>query len=236
MEEEDLLREQINYYRARADEYDEWFFRQGRYDRGAEHRAEWLAEIDLVGAALQAALPRGRMLELACGTGLWTRRLAEQHQWVVAVDASPEAIALNRDRVKSSNVEYLLADLFEWVPPTSSFDAVFFGFWLSHVPPSKFEAFWAMVRAALKPRGVVFFVDSLFEQDATARDHVEIDRSGVVRRRLNDGREFNVVKIFREPAVLESTLREDGWKGSVRSAGRFFLYGSMVSAPQSVSE
>ena len=31
-----LLCEQIAYYRARAGEYDEWFLRQGRYDRGSE--------------------------------------------------------------------------------------------------------------------------------------------------------------------------------------------------------
>ncbi len=29
-----FVKEQIAYYQARAGEYDEWFFRQGRYDRG----------------------------------------------------------------------------------------------------------------------------------------------------------------------------------------------------------
>lgn len=33
-----LLHHQIAYYRARATEYDEWFYRQGRYDRGPEVR------------------------------------------------------------------------------------------------------------------------------------------------------------------------------------------------------
>jgi hypothetical protein len=33
-----ILQEQIQYYRDRAAEYDEWFFRQDRYDRGGEHR------------------------------------------------------------------------------------------------------------------------------------------------------------------------------------------------------
>jgi demethylmenaquinone methyltransferase/2-methoxy-6-polyprenyl-1,4-benzoquinol methylase len=229
MEEQALLREQVEYYRARAEEYDEWFFRQGRYDRGAEHRAEWLAEIGLVEESLQTVLPRGRVLELASGTGLWTRRLAEYHDHVVAVDASPEAIAINRSRVNSARVEHVLADLFEWEPAAASFDAVFFGFWLSHVPSSRFEAFWAMVRTALRPGGVAFFVDSLLEQESTALDHVAIDKSGVVRRRLNDGREFSVVKVFREPAALERALIESGRRGWVRSTGRFFVYGSMTA-------
>jgi hypothetical protein len=32
-----LLQEQIEYYRERALEYDEWFFHQGRDDRGEAH-------------------------------------------------------------------------------------------------------------------------------------------------------------------------------------------------------
>jgi hypothetical protein len=31
-----LLEGQLAYYRARAEEYDEWFFRRGRHDRGPE--------------------------------------------------------------------------------------------------------------------------------------------------------------------------------------------------------
>ena len=43
-----LLQEQVAYYRARAAEYDEWWYRTGRYDRGPEHRAAWQREIAVV--------------------------------------------------------------------------------------------------------------------------------------------------------------------------------------------
>jgi ubiquinone/menaquinone biosynthesis C-methylase UbiE len=228
MEERQLLREQAEYYRARAAEYDEWFLREGRYDRGPEHRAQWFGEVAAVEAALHDALRSGEVLELACGTGLWTRHLVEQHSRVVAIDASPEAIAINRERLQSDVVEYVVADLFAWVPPAGRFDAVFFGFWLSHVPHGHFDAFWATVRMSLKPNGRVFFVDSLLEQTSTARDHDRLDKSGVVRRRLNDGREFSIVKVFYEPAQLERRLSDRGWEGWVRSSGQFFLYGSVT--------
>ncbi len=70
MEDRRLLDEQLAYYRARSGEYDEWFLREGRYDRGPEQRAEWFKEVAEVEAALHAAGPRGNVLELACGTGL----------------------------------------------------------------------------------------------------------------------------------------------------------------------
>jgi demethylmenaquinone methyltransferase/2-methoxy-6-polyprenyl-1,4-benzoquinol methylase len=76
----------------------------------------------------------------------------------------------------------------------------------------------------------VFFVDSLLEQASTARDHDRLDKSGVVRRRLNDGREFSIVKVFYEPAQLQRRLSDRGWDGWVRPSGQFFLYGSVTPA------
>ena len=131
--------------------------------------------------------------------------------------------------MKSNRVEYVLADVFNWTPPAGAFDAVFFGFWLSHVPRDRFDAFWAAVKTALQPDGSVFFVDSLLDQASTARDHDPLDQSGVVRRKLNDGREFRVVKIIYEPSLLERQLVQRGWKRHVRSTGQFFLYGSMTA-------
>ena len=230
--DEQLLTDQVSYYRARAGEYDEWFLRQGRYDRGPQHRAAWFGEIAIVEAALAETVHGGEVLELACGTGLWTRHLAANNQRVVAVDASPEVIAINRDRLRAANVEYIVADLFAWTP-VQTFDAVFFSFWLSHVPPSRFDAFWAKVQAAVKPGGRAFFIDSLREQSSTAINHDALDDSGVVRRKLNDGREFSIVKVFHDPSTLERQLLDAGWEGWVRATGQFFLYGSVATPTRS---
>ena len=75
----EVIDEQIAYYRARAAEYDEWWFRRGRYDRGADLNARWREETRAVEAALAAWLSKRKprtLLELACGTGLFTRHLA----------------------------------------------------------------------------------------------------------------------------------------------------------------
>lgn len=190
MNEGQLLSEQVQYYRERAAEYDEWFLRQGRYDRGPEHRAEWFREVALIEQALRETVPPGDVLELACGTGLWTRHLAERHSRIIAMDTSPESVAINRRRVGLNTVNYVVADVFSWVPPVARFDVVFFAFWLSHVPPGRFDEFWTTVRTAIKPQGRAFFIDSLLEQTSSARDLDPLDESGTVRRRLNDGREF----------------------------------------------
>jgi SAM-dependent methyltransferase len=223
--DDDLIREQIAYYRARAGEYDEWWTRTGRYDRGPAQRARWSNEIAVVERALSAQAPLGTVLELACGTGIWTERLAPIADRVRAIDVSPEVIVLNRARVNAANVDYQLADVFDQ-PDIEAADFIFFAFWLSHVPRSRFESFWRFVRRSLRPRGRVFFIDSLPEQTSTAVDHA-LDDTGRVRRRLNDGREFNIVKLFYEPADLASMLAALGWRPDVRSTGTYFIYGTV---------
>ena len=226
MPDDRLLAEQVAYYRARAGEYDQWFLREGRYDRGPEHRSAWFGEIDAIRSALALSVNDSDVLELACGTGLWTEQLARQNHRVLAVDASPEVITINRGRVGADHVQYEVADIFTWHPPRL-FDAVFFAFWLSHVPPTSFENFWRTVESSLKPGGRVFVVDSLLEQSSTAKDHQPVDGSGVVRRKLNDGSEFDIVKVFYEPEALRRRLGERGWNGWVKSSGQFFLFGEL---------
>ncbi len=231
---ETLLQEQIAYYRARAGEYDQWFLRQGRYDRGPELNRQWFAEAEEVVQALTAFAPTGRVLELACGTGLWTQHLARFATSITAVDSSPEVMAINQERLGTSHagkVEYVQADLFAW-QPAQQYDVVFFSFWLSHVPPERFNAFWQMVREALAPGGRVFFIDSLYSETSTASDHrLEGQEATTLTRRLNDGQEFRIVKVFYQPEKLAAHLAALGWQAQVQATTHYFLYGSVVHQP-----
>ena len=221
-----LLNEQIAYYQARAGEYDEWFLRKGRYDRGPERNARWVADVQQVRAALDRFRPAGQVLELACGTGLWTQVLAAYPTQITALDASAEVLALNQARLTPGRVRYLQADLFRW-QPDQAYDVVFFGFWLSHVPPTHFDAFWQMVRAALAPGGRVFFVDSRYEPTSTATDHsLRAREEFVTTRRLNSGNEFQIVKIFYEPQPLAARLAGLGWQFEIAETNLHFIYGS----------
>jgi 2-polyprenyl-3-methyl-5-hydroxy-6-metoxy-1,4-benzoquinol methylase len=220
-----LLQEQISYYRARAKEYDEWWLRQGRYDHGPELNRRWFAQAREVCEALRAFAPEGRVLELACGTGVWTEQLIEFAEQVTAVDASREMLGIARARVGESKVHYVQTDIFSW-SPAAFHDVVFFSFWLSHVPPESFGSFWELVRACLAPGGRVFFIDSLYTETSSAVDHQQGAAEAVsVRRRLNDGREFRVFKVFYRPDELVAMLAELGWAVTVRHTATHFLYG-----------
>ena len=78
----------------------------------------------------------------------------------------------------------------------------------------------------MKPQGWVVFIDSRFEQTSTAKNHIlENPRDTVVKRRLNDGREFNIVKVFYHTKDLKEKLRKAGWQITVEETPHYFLYG-----------
>ena len=209
----DLLSEQKHYYAERAPEYDDWWFRRGRYELEPDALARWQADVAEADAALEAFAPRGSVLELAAGTGIWTRKLVQLADRVVAVDANAETLALN-----TRAAELVRADVFAWRPP-QSFDLVFFSFWLSHVPQERFDEFWALVRSALAPGGRVFLVDS------GPRDEVADDERQV--RTLADGREFTIVKRYWRPEQLAARVRPLGFELDLRlTANAQFLYGA----------
>ena len=227
----DLLAEQRAYYRARAPEYDEWWQRRGRYDRGDGERAEWDRQIAVLDEALASFGATGRVLELAGGTGWWTQRLAGTADELTVVDASAETLEQNRARVDRDDVTYVVADLFDW-RPDAAYDVVFFSFWLSHVPRSRFSEFWSLVRACLAPGGRAFLIDNREDPQpaSPSRDpYVLTYGPDLHHRRLADGSEWRVVKVMYEPEELDALVEAEGWRADI-DATRWFLYGSAEPA------
>lgn len=207
-----LLREQVRYYRAVAAEYE-------------EHALPHSGAAELI-EALDVFRPAGSVLELACGQGTWTARLLRHAADITAVDASSEMLAIASDRVRSERVRFESADLFHW-RPDRRYDVVFFGFWLSHVPPERFESFWSLVAECLKPDGRVFFVDDGYR---TADELIEGERSSTIQRRLNDGTAYRIVKVPYRPADLERRLERIGWSITVHPTSGPFFWGAGARA------
>jgi len=222
----------VAYYEARAPEYDDWYLRRGRYARGPIHDAAWNAELDAAGRWLDALPISGQIVELAAGTGWWSPLLASKGE-LSLYDAASAPLDRARDRLVAHGLRAHLHVRDAWAEPDGEVDAVFTGFWLSHVSRDQLDAFLGLVRRWLKPGGTFAFIDSLFDPQSSAADHpTPADDHSV--RRLDDGREFTIVKVYYEPSELEDALRRAGFVGtSVTTTGRFFLTGSATAGEAS---
>ena len=202
---EQLLGEQIAYYRARAPEY-------------LSDALDVLRD-SAIEVAVDGFAPGGHVLELACGPGTWTPRLLETAATVTAVDTSPEMLAIARQRVGDDDrVRFVLADLFTW-RPDRRYDVVFFGFWLSHVPLERFAEFWALVDDCLVSGGRVLFVD---DAHRSPDELIEGTASSTIQRRLSDGSTHRAVKVPHAPSTLAHRLAQLGWDIDVVAQGPFY--------------
>lgn len=137
------------YYAERAPYYDAVYAKPERA-RDLAFLHEWVP----------AQFEGRRVLEVACGTGYWTPRIAARAKALVATDATAEPLAFARLRPGAEAVRFLEADAYELPESLGAFDGAFAGLWLSHVPRRRLAAFLAGLHARLSPGAVVVLVDN----------------------------------------------------------------------------
>jgi demethylmenaquinone methyltransferase/2-methoxy-6-polyprenyl-1,4-benzoquinol methylase len=217
-----LIQSQRRFYDLRAPDF-------GDETKPPDRRVHGIVGPATIRDLLDDLRPSGDVLELACGTGAWTTELVERAESLTAVDGSARMLDRSRETVAAREVEYICADIFDWTPQRR-YDTVFFGFWLSHVPPTLFADFWTLVRTCLHPDGRALFVD----EDDRARSYESWHTDNGVptaRRTLSDGTEFDIVKVFWRPERLQQALQDQGWQAEVHPVGDGLLTG--VARPDS---
>ena len=218
--------EMVAYYEARAPEYDDWYLRRGRYQHGLIDDMAWQADLDAATTWLDALPLGGRIVELATGTGWWSPLLATKGElW--CYDAAPAPLDRARDRLLAHRLRAHLHVRDAWADPEQVADALFTGFWLSHVPRARLGEFLALTARWLRPGGTYAFIDSRFDRQSSAVDHAPSPEAETSTRRLNDGRTFTIPKVYYEPAELEAALLAAGFgQATVTATPRFFLLGT----------
>lgn len=205
-----VLAEQLTYYRRRAAEYDATAYGDVT---AASRRVERLVE---------QMRPAGAILEIACGTGMWTPALSRHASTLTALDAAPETIEIARTRISLPNVIFEVADVFTWTTD-QRFDVIFFAAWLSHVPTSHFDQFWMLLAAMLVDGGRVLFIDE--HTDERPKESYLDDGGEMIERRLLDGSSFSIVKNFIDPDHLTARLEQLGWHCRIHRDGLDWIRG-----------
>ena len=215
----------VRYYAARADEYDDWYLRRGRYSHGEAHDEAWRSDLDAAAAWLASRPFEGRIVELAAGTGWWSPLLAAKGQ-LTLFDAAPEPLRKARERLAEAGLRAEVGLRDAWAEPDHSVDGLFAGFWVSHIERSRLDEFLRLAARWLVPGGLFAFIDSRSDPESGARDH-RPPQDDVQARQLGDGSSYRVRKVFHEPAELEAALSGAGFAQiEVITTERFFLLAS----------
>jgi demethylmenaquinone methyltransferase/2-methoxy-6-polyprenyl-1,4-benzoquinol methylase len=184
------------YYAQRATEYDQIY-------RKPERQADL--------RAMEAELPplfAGRsVLEIACGTGYWTQFIAPVAERVLAIDSAPQTMQIARERITAGAVEFVQGDAYALPAQARGFDAAFAGFWWSHVPLARLDAFLQGLHRALRPGAKIVFLDNRYvEGSSTPVAERDAEGNTYQLRLLADGSQHRVLKNFPSETQLRERL------------------------------
>jgi SAM-dependent methyltransferase len=121
-----------------------------------------------------------RALDIGCGTGRFTRRLAERVPHVTAIDLSEVTLDTARARSRGASIEYLAADALTLLPRLGRFDCVVSLATFHHLPQDEGAACFA---AAVAPGGTLILQD-LWRVDGLADRALDAVRLPVKLARL----------------------------------------------------
>lgn len=108
------------------------------------------------------------VLEIGCGTGRFSRLLAQRSRKLLAIDLSSEMIRVAREKsTQYPNIDFVLGEILEYPLPANHFDCIATLTTLHHLP---LAAILKKVRLALKPGGL--FINLDLYRSATPRDFV----------------------------------------------------------------
>lgn len=185
-----------DYYAARAAEYDRIY---AKPERQADLRA--------MEAWLPIVLAGRHVLEVACGTGYWTQFYAAATAGVVALDGAAETLRIAERRLPDAPVRWLQGDAYALPVAAHAFDAAFAGFWWSHIPLDRIDAFLQGLHRVLKPGAQVVFIDNLFVPgSSTPIAEQDGDGNSWQLRRLADGSVHRALKNFPSRDALLSAV------------------------------
>lgn len=184
------------YYRARAAEYEK-VYTKPHYQR----------DLARLTAIFQDIFRNQNLLEIACGTGYWTERIAQTARSIRATDINQSVLDIAAAKhYPAGNVAFQIEDVFGH-HPAGTFDALLGGFIWSHILLEQLDTFLERALERVTPGGAVVFVDNRYVPgNSTPVSQTDPTGNTYQTRRLEDGSEHLVLKNFPTPDFLREKL------------------------------
>jgi 2-polyprenyl-3-methyl-5-hydroxy-6-metoxy-1,4-benzoquinol methylase len=190
-----LNKDIVAYYAARAKEYEKI------YDK-----PERQGEIGDMTTLLQNVFPGKNVLEIACGTGYWTERIAKVAAKVLATDINEPVIEIAKAKTyEKSNVTFGVADIFNY--KASEYESLFGGFIWSHIKLQELGRFIDTINGFVKPGSIVVLADNNYiEGSNTPISSTDEHGNTYQERVLENGETFSVLKNFPTEDTFKKAL------------------------------
>ena len=203
-----------DYYARRAAEYERF------YDK-PERQGEYAALRSRVADLLAGR----RVLELACGTGYWTKVMSTTAREVTALDYNQEVLEVAAAKnLPKDKVSFGIGDAYALPDLGRRHDALFAGFWWSHVLLQDLDSFLRGAVNVVAPGARIAFLDNRYvEGSNTPVSRRDAQGNSFQARKLDDGSSHEVLKNFPDDAELLRRASAHGTGAWVENFKYFWL-------------
>jgi SAM-dependent methyltransferase len=190
----DAQSEMVEYYRRLAPRY------ESKKGVGVPMSAELLAHFERMLPFFTKDLAGRNVLEVACGPGTWTHRIAPFVNSIVAVDINESTLVEARKKSYPENkVRFVAASNYTLDGVEGQFNAGFAKDWCSHIPKPKVREFLTVFHSKLLPGARVVMADGHFPDPMNPPrfSHIDADGNVYVLRKIpgaDDGKVWRVIK------------------------------------------
>ena len=188
----------IAYYRQRAKEYEKIYHKPERKDN--LFQAEML---------LHKIFANREVIEIACGTGFWTERIAKAARSILATDINDTVIEIAQSKAYPPlKVSFRIADLYK-IPAVKRYESLFGGFIWSHIPLEELSSFINVINNLVVPGGMVVLMDNNYVEGSNLPiTHTDENGNTWQTRQLEDGTRHKVLKNFPTDDFLHHVLKD----------------------------
>ena len=205
----------------------------GRTFQGEPYSDRQLDDLLGVIASYLRPSPELTLLELACGNGLLTSRLAPSFKRITAVDFSRPLIETANRHFKADNITYQLADVSELDGVRGAYDRVLMSAALQHLSPAQADRMFARLTGLVRPGGRIVLTDVA---DRDRIWHFYRGIAGRARYFLDRARGRALVGHWWAPAALLRLAQQRGWSLSVHyptsdNPNYYFRFDAVLRVP-----
>jgi ubiquinone/menaquinone biosynthesis C-methylase UbiE len=205
------------YYSKRAQEYD------SIYKRPIKVR---LKEQQIIADFIQKKFKDKFVLELACGTGFWTKYLVKSASKILASDYSLEMLQIASGLINKKNIIFIQADAYN--PPLSEpkFEGLMVNFWFSHIPKIKIKDFLEEVHKRVRKDGFVMFCDGVYREELGGKLIIKKGEKDTYKlRKLQNGEEYEILKNYYSKEELLQIFSKYSRKLEIKYLTHFWVVG-----------
>ncbi len=192
----------VEYYQKRAEEYDKIYYRDDPVRQG---------ELAYLYSLSKRVLNDQKVLDIACGTGFWTKIISESASSILGMDINESTLKVAESKEYNCDVSFSVGDFLKLESVLKNLTGLLATFVISHVKREDLPVLLSNVKRVLPSGAPIFLCDNNLICELKPELIADAENTNTYKKRvLENGEEYTILKNYFEPDELKSIFSDWG--------------------------